>query len=746
MTGVAAATRPDAPRPVAASDRRARRARILRRLVAAAAVLLVVLVAAGVRLHAVDRLKIDYDEDDYLRAGQIYAEAIRTGDWGVFTDTNYRPEHPPLAKIAYGVVLAALPPAQLVPDRPTSAGPALRLPEPQLGAARLTAATFGVLEVAAVALVDPIGGLFLAVHTWTIKYTSQVMLEALPALLSVLTVLAYLAWKRRWLSRRGPPADRRLRIPVSSWLILSAVFLGLTAAGKYLYVVAGVAVLLDMVWVRWRAGDRLPRPQRGWSAVSAPLGWGVLAIAVFIAASPYLWPDPVGRITDSLLYFGRYANTAPEVANAGFPLWQPFVWLATNDLASGIYVVTLDVVVTLLALVGMGRLWRRERTWVLWIALALVFLLLWPTKWPQYILVLTAPLSLAAAQGLRAVVLEPAGRAIARVRAGGLRRPRADRRSLRDLRRAAPWLLPGVIVLGVIIVFPLVYQAAMSLTDFSSLSIRDGIRGGVWREVAGGLTGQIPAVDYQPFAQQAASTRVQFAGFSLLWDVFRGGVADILVFTLIWTVLSVGLQAVLGVGVALLLARRGIRFRGLWRTIYILPWAIPEFIGALIWFRIWEPTNGWLALLFGTEIGWQDRPETALAVQLMAATWIGWPLVFLAATAGLTMVPREMLEAARIDGAGSWTTLRSVLLPLLAPLVIPALVVRALLAFNQFYLFYVLQGPNATAATVSFFVFSPTNGGLFAVSAALNVFAVVILLVGLAWFVRRQRVGEVAYA
>ena len=734
-----------------AADGRARRIRIGRRLVAVAAVLLVVLVAAGTRVAAVDRLKIDYDEDDYLRAGQLYAEAIRTGDWAAFTDTNYRPEHPPLAKIVYGVVLAALPPARLVPDRPTSAGPALRLPEPQLDAARLTAATFGVLEVAAIALVDPIGGLFLAVHTWTIKYTSQVMLEALPALLSVLTVLAYLAWKRRWLSRRGPPVPerggRRLpTVPVTTWLVLSAVFLGLTAAGKYLYVAAGVAVLLDMLWVRWRAGDGLPRPRRAWSAAAVPLGWGVLAVGVFVAASPYLWPDPVGRVLDSLLYFGRYANTAPEVANAGFPMWQPFVWLATNDLTDGIYVVTLDVIVSVLALVGIGRLWRRERTWVLWLAIALAVLVLWPTKWPQYVLVVTAPLSLAAAQGLRAAVLEPAARVLARIRAGGLRLPRVDRRSLRDLQGAAPWLLPGVVVLGVIILFPLIYQAAMSLTDFSRLSIRDGIRGGVWREVAGGLMGQIPAIDYSPFGAQASSTRVQFAGLDLLWNILRGGAAGTIVFTVLWTVLSVSLQAVLGVGVALLLARRGIRFRGMWRTIYILPWAIPEFIGALIWFRIWEPTNGWLALLAGTDIGWQDRPETALAVQLIAATWIGWPLVFLAATAGLALVPREMLEAARIDGAGAWRTFRSVLFPLLAPLVIPALVVRALLAFNQFYLFYVLRGPNSTAAAASFYLFDPNHGGRFAVSAALNIVAVIVVMVGLAWFVRRQRAGEVAYA
>jgi len=314
------------------------------------------------------------------------------------------------------------------------------------------------------------------------------------------------------------------------------------------------------------------------------------------------------------------------------------------------------------------------------------------------------------------------------------------------MRGAAPWMLPGVVVLGAIILFPLIYQAAMSLTDFSRLSIRDGIRGGVWREVAGGLTGQIGAIDYSPFGTQAASTRVQFAGVDVLWNILRGGAAGTIVFTLLWTVLSVSLQAILGVGVALLLARRGIRFRGLWRTIYILPWAIPEFIGALIWFRIWEPTNGWIALFLGTDVDWQDRPETALAVQLIAATWIGWPLVFLAATAGLALVPREMLEAARIDGAGAWRTFRYVLFPLLVPLVVPALVVRGLLAFNQFYLFYVLRGPYSTAAAASFYLFDPNHGGRFAVSAALNIVAVIVVMIGLAWFVRRQRAGEVAYA
>ena len=194
------------------------------------AVIAVVAIALGLRLRAVQKLPIDYDEDDYLRAGQQYAAAIVAGDWGEFTRENYRPEHPALAKIAYGAVLAAMPPAPLVPDRPTTAAPARSLPGPQLRAARLEAAALGTAEVLILTLVDPLAGLPLAVHTFTIKYTSQVMLEALPTLTSLLAVWAY----GRSQGRKG------------GWLLLSAVSLGFTVASKYLYAVAGIAIALLM--------------------------------------------------------------------------------------------------------------------------------------------------------------------------------------------------------------------------------------------------------------------------------------------------------------------------------------------------------------------------------------------------------------------------------------------------------------------------------------------------------------------
>ena len=149
-----------------------------------------------------------------------------------------------------------------------------------------------MLEVLALALVNPLAGLFLAVHTFTIKYTSQVMLEALPALTSTVAVLAYARSKRRW----------------NGWLVLSAVALGLTAACKYLYAIAGMVVVIHWLWVTLPA--RASAAPRRWRA-----GWGpyccggLLAVAVFSIADPFLWPAPVERLRDSVFFHGEYTQS-----------------------------------------------------------------------------------------------------------------------------------------------------------------------------------------------------------------------------------------------------------------------------------------------------------------------------------------------------------------------------------------------------------------------------------------------------
>ncbi|NTU76044.1 MAG: hypothetical protein HGA86_07975, partial [Anaerolineaceae bacterium] len=289
-------------------------------------ILAVTITAFGLRFRAATLLSIDYDEDDYLSAGQHYASALRAGDLAELSRYSFNYEHPPLAKLAYGLVLSFLPEGKQVNPPPISSPPASTLPQPQFKAARFTAVALGTLEVLALAVINPIAGLFLGIHTFTIKYTSQVMLESLPALLSLLAVIAYTKSKKRW----------------DLWLVLSSALLGMTAASKYLYVVAGIAIALH--WL-----TEIIRTETGfkWKDLLPLLAWGVFALVFFNIFDPFLWPDPIGRLIQSLQYNITYSQSS-AVTSAGFPFYQPFVWLTENvPWHPGVFLIGLDVLIAL---------------------------------------------------------------------------------------------------------------------------------------------------------------------------------------------------------------------------------------------------------------------------------------------------------------------------------------------------------------------------------------------------------------
>jgi arabinogalactan oligomer/maltooligosaccharide transport system permease protein len=204
------------------------------------------------------------------------------------------------------------------------------------------------------------------------------------------------------------------------------------------------------------------------------------------------------------------------------------------------------------------------------------------------------------------------------------------------------------------------------------------------------------------------------------------------------------------------LHRQGVRLKGWWQTVFILPWAIPQFVGALIWMQIFDPKFGWFFLgsksfaetpgyLVSQQLGvWQTSPNAALLVLLTAGTWAGFPLVMLAASAGLKLIPAEVYDAAAIDGANGRQAFRSITWPLLLPLLTPVLIIRSIAAFNEFYLFWVLNPPLATLASLSYAVF---GSGLYAFSAIINLLTVFVLIALLLLFNRWSRAGEgVTYA
>lgn len=703
------------------------------------AIILVTAIAWSLRMRAVETLPIDFDEDDYMRAAQQFTQLIRTGDWSGLQETNYRTEHPPLSKILFGIGLLSSPEAPLIADKPTSAPPDQTIPRELLQNARRVGVIEGTLTVLLLAVVNPIGGLILAAHSFTIKYVSQVMLEALPALTSLLTVLAYVQSKKR---------EHH-----TGWLLVSAFFLGVTAASKYLYCLVGVAILID--WFLTARDDNSIRPFLQKAGM-----WGALAVVIFLALDPYLWPNLVERLRETIFYHAEYATSASEVAGANFPVWQPFVWLSMSPIMwhEGVFVTAPDLWITVLAMFGLSRLWKKERVFALWLGVGIVFLLFWPTKWPQYILVLTAPLSLAAAEAV-GLGWEKVKESFSSFR----RRKEAAPFNRREVLQSIPWLVPGLIVFAAFTLYPIIFQFAISMTDFNSIAIKDGLTGGVWREFWGGVTGQIEAIELEfPYR----SREVQYTGLSSYEPVFGWITSSgILVFNLLWTILSVGLQAALGVGVALLLWNKRVFFRRGWQTLFILPWAIPETIGALMWMTIFVSPFGWIALAvqdlgrdipFGFFNGWERNPNMIMLVLLIAGLWYGFPFMMLAATAGLKQVPTEVFDAAAIDGANGWQTFRNVTLPLLAPLIVPAIIIRGIFAFNQFYLIQIfgfLHGDFSmtTLATLSYNIFNPSGffgaNGQFSVSAALNIITLLILIGFVASFNRISKADEgVTYA
>ena len=165
-----------------------------------------------------------------------------------------------------------------------------------------------------------------------------------------------------------------------------------------------------------------------------------------------MWSDPLGRLTQSLLYHSDYAQSA-HVREYSFPSWQPLIWLLESvPWHPGVFVVALDPLIAVLAALGLGRLWRKYRVFALWLAIGFGFLLIWPTKWPQYILTITVPVCLAAAEGFQGIVWEPLLRWLARHRSQDNSRPdpAVKRVVRREARRAMPWLVPGVIALGLL--------------------------------------------------------------------------------------------------------------------------------------------------------------------------------------------------------------------------------------------------------------------------------------------------------
>jgi ABC-type sugar transport system permease subunit len=221
-----------------------------------------------------------------------------------------------------------------------------------------------------------------------------------------------------------------------------------------------------------------------------------------------------------------------------------------------------------------------------------------------------------------------------------------------------------------------------------------------------------------------------------------------LVRTAIFTLVTVTFDTVVAIGLALMLNRK-FRGRGFLRAAVLVPWAVPTVVSALLWKTMFDPRAGFVDYFLGTfhsswsNLAWVNASVTrSWVVIFIADAWKNVPFVAIILLAGLQVIPTEVYEAARVDGATWWQSFRRMTLPLLKPAIMVALVFRTLQAFLVFDVIYILTGggPGNSTETLSFLNYQTFIINTdFGYGGAISIMLVLITLVLAGIYVRVLR-------
>lgn len=177
--------------------------------------------------------------------------------------------------------------------------------------------------------------------------------------------------------------------------------------------------------------------------------------------------------------------------------------------------------------------------------------------------------------------------------------------------------------------------------------------------------------------------------------------------TVILVIVTDGLKLLIGLGLALLVNREFLG-RGLVRSFLMLPWAMPAFVVFLTWRLLYLPIGGGLSLLLkgiGLDLGivdWLGQRSTALPSVIVATVWRGFPFWFISILAGLQTIPKELYEAARVDGANWWQQFWAVTFPSIRTVVIVTTLLSSIWTANSFENVWLLTQGGPSDATMVF--------------------------------------------
>ncbi|MGD2164066.1 MAG: sugar ABC transporter permease [Anaerolineae bacterium] len=297
--------------------------------------------------------------------------------------------------------------------------------------------------------------------------------------------------------------------------------------------------------------------------------------------------------------------------------------------------------------------------------------------------------------------------------------------NLWESRQAYIYILPAFIIMAFITFYPIGYQVWMAFTNFRLEHLR---------------TQNPDVIGFQNFVQILRS--------GLPVPNFNFG--RILVFNIVWTFVNVFLHAALGIMIALALNSDCLPGKRFYRSLFVIPWALPALVSGMVWHNMWHERFGAINLLL-QEIGiagnirWLletdpviNLPQIGLVLPLsffavlIANVWLGWPFMMVIATGALQSIPQELYEAAEVDGASGWQQLWRITLPLLRPAMVPAIMIGIMMTFNQFNVIYFVTGGGPIGlteilVTQGFKLVNPQ--GWYGVAAAFNIIVFIILAI-----------------
>jgi multiple sugar transport system permease protein len=281
--------------------------------------------------------------------------------------------------------------------------------------------------------------------------------------------------------------------------------------------------------------------------------------------------------------------------------------------------------------------------------------------------------------------------------------------------RLMPWLLlsPALLATVILVLIPALQTVWMSLHDVVLFRPRSR-----------------PFVGLANYATALAD------------PVFWSGLIN----SIIWVVVAVALQFLLGLAAALLLNRR-FAWRGLARALMIVPWALPSVIIGLIWTWMLDFNLGLVnevGLRMGVlahPVAWLSQPGTAMAAVILAVVWQGFPFFAVTLLAGLQAIPSELYEAAHLDGASAFAAFRHVTLPGLSAVMATSLLLRMIWVANSLDLILVMTGggPGTATQTLPLHAFlTAWSGGQYGQGSALAVMLTILLLGVVVFYVVRS--------